>query len=123
MRTGKQSVNLASINMKVLRSFPVPLFPAAEQDAIVEAVEDQLSLIDHLENDIEVRLKGAQALCQSILRYAFIGQLVPQDSNDEPANELLKRIAIEREERIRLARIARQASPGTRTPRGRARKQ
>ena len=42
MRTGKQSVNLASINLTVLRSFPVPLFPASEQDAIVEAVDEQV---------------------------------------------------------------------------------
>jgi type I restriction enzyme S subunit len=122
MRTGKQSVNLASINMTVLRSFPIPLFPPAEQDAIVEAIEDQLSVIDHLEQDIERRLTGAQKLRQSILRHAFTGQLVPQDSNDEPASELLKRIAIDREERSRFARATKQAAPRNRVPRGRTKK-
>ena len=122
MRTGKQSVNLASINMTVLRSFPVPLFPAAEQDAIVEAVEDQLSVIDHIEHDLELRLTGANSLRQSILRHAFAGQLVPQDPNDEPASELLKRIAIEREERNWVARAAKQAAPRTQMPRGRTKK-
>ena len=39
MRTGKQSVNLASINMTVLRSFPIPLTSEAEQEEIVERVE------------------------------------------------------------------------------------
>lgn len=112
MRTGKQSVNLASINLTVLRSFPVPLFAVAEQDAIVEAVEDQLSVIDHLERDLDARLQSAQALRQSILRHAFTGQLVPQDPNDEPASELLKRIATEREERAQLAAVAkRKAKP------------
>lgn len=53
--------------------------------------------------DLDARLKSAQALRQSILRHAFTGQLVPQDPNDEPASELLKRIATEREERARLA--------------------
>lgn len=106
MRTGKQSVNLASINMTVLRSFPVPLAPAAEQEEIVELVEDQLSVIDHLEADIETKLKSAQALRQSILRHAFTGQLVPQNPKDEPAAELLKRIAAQR------AEIARQAQAG-----------
>jgi len=81
--------------------FPLP--PYHEQDAIVETVEDQLSVIDHLERDLDARLKSAQALRQSILRHAFTGQLVPQDPNDEPASELLKRIATEREERARLA--------------------
>lgn len=108
MRTGKQSVNLASINLTVLRSFPVPLFPTAEQDAIVEAVEEQLSLIDQLERDLEIRLRSAQALRQSILRHAFTGRLVPQDANDEPAGELLKRIQAEKEERARVARAAKQ---------------
>jgi type I restriction enzyme S subunit len=101
MRAGKQSVNLASINLTVLRSFPVPLAPAEEQEVIVEAVEDQLSVVDHLEADLDAKLAAAQALRQSILRHAFTGQLVRQDPNDEPACELLKRIAAEREGRAR----------------------
>jgi type I restriction enzyme, S subunit len=63
--------------------------------------EDQISVIDHLEADLETKLKSAQALRQSILRHAFTGQLVAQDPNDEPAAELLKRIAAERAERAR----------------------
>ena len=80
--------------------------PTDEQQAIVEAVEDQLSVLDHIEADLETKLKTAQALRQSILRHAFTGRLVPQDSNDEPASELLKRIAAEREERARQALAA-----------------
>ena len=53
------------------------------------------------------KLKGAQALRQSILRHAFTGQLVPQDPKDEPAAELLRRIAAEREARARQALAAR----------------
>jgi len=45
-----------------------------------------------------------QAVRQSILRHAFTGQLVPQDPNDEPASELLKRIAAEREAMYRALR-------------------
>ncbi len=83
---------------------PVLLPSLAEQEAIVEAVEDQLSVIDHLEADLDAKLRSAKALRQSILRHAFEGRLVPQDSNDEPASELLKRIAAEREEHARQAK-------------------
>lgn len=102
----------AGVSGSDVKALPVPLPPIAEQAAIVEAVEDQLSVIDHLERDLETRLQSAQSLRQSILRHAFTGQLVPQDPNDEPASELLKRIATEREERAQLAAVAkRKAKP------------
>lgn len=95
------------------RNIPVALPPEAEQEAIVEAVEDQLSVIDHLEADLETKLKSAESLRQTILRHAFAGQLVPQDQNDEPASELLKRIAAEREARAREAAAANQTNNKT----------
>jgi type I restriction enzyme S subunit len=76
-------------------------------------VEDQLSIIDHLEADIDKKLKTAQPLRQAILRHAFTGQLVPQDPSDEPASELLKRIATEREARTREAAAAKRAAKKT----------
>ena len=79
-----------------LKMTPVLLPPLAEQEVIVEVVEDQLSVIDHLEDDLDARVYSAQALRHSILRHAFAGQLVPQDPEDEPATELLKRIAAQR---------------------------
>ncbi len=99
MRTGKQSVNLASINLTVLRSFPVPLVPAGEQEAVVEAVEDQLSLIEHIEADLGTKLDSAGALRQAILRHSFGGKLLPQEAADETAKDLLNRIATKRGER------------------------
>jgi len=96
----------------------IPYPALVEQEAIVEAVEDQFSVIDHLEADLDAKLKSAQALRQSILRHAFTGQLVPQDPNDEPASELLKRIAAEREARAREAAAAKQASKEQKKPRG-----
>lgn len=113
MREGKQSVNLASINLTILRSFPLPIAPPGEQEAIVEAVEDQLSVIDHLEAELDAKLKETQNLRQAILRQAFTGKLVPQDPNDEPASELLQRIAAERAAR------ASEAKPKPKKPSGR----
>jgi type I restriction enzyme S subunit len=95
-----------NLNLSIVREIVLPLPPGEEQEMIVEAVEDQLSVIDHLESDLGSKLKGAQALRQSILKAAFEGKLVPQEPNDEPASELLKRIAAERAERERLAKQA-----------------
>jgi type I restriction enzyme S subunit len=89
-----------------LRELPIALPGLSEQEAIVDAVEGQLSVIDHLEADLDARLTSAQGLRQSILRHAFSGKLVPQDPNDEPASELLGRIAAEREQRAREAAAA-----------------
>jgi len=114
-----QMVGQANVNGSKLAGFCFPLPPEDEQHAIVEAVEAQLSVIDHLERDLDARLKSAQSLRQSILRHAFTGQLVPQDPNDEPASELLKRIAAEREERARLAALAKRKAKPARAGRAR----
>lgn len=106
LKAGKQSVNLASINLTVLRSFPVPLPPSAEQETIVAAVQAQLSVVEQLEAGIDAKLQSAQALRQSILKHAFTGKLGPQDPDDEPASELLQRIAAERKARVQEAAAA-----------------
>jgi type I restriction enzyme S subunit len=105
-RVKKATTSVAAVYAKDLFPLPVAVPPVAEQQAIVEAVEDQLSVIDHLEADLDAKLTNAQALRQSILRDAFSGKLVPQDPNDEPASDLLKRIAAEREQRAREAAAA-----------------
>jgi len=96
-RTGKQSVNLASINMTVLRAFPVPVAPGSEQRTVVEEIEAQLSICDAVERQLDAEAVRATRLRQSILKRAFEGRLVPQDPKDEPASELLARIRAGRE--------------------------
>ena len=95
-RSGKQTTNLASINLSVLSSFPVPVPPATEQQRIVAEVERRLSVIQQAETVVGASLKRAGRLRQSILKQAFSGKLVPQDPNDEPASALLERIRAER---------------------------
>ncbi|EAP5925510.1 restriction endonuclease subunit S, partial [Salmonella enterica] len=48
------------------------------------------------------------ALKQTILQLAVMGKLVPQDSNDEPASELLKRIAQEKAQLVKDGKIKKQ---------------
>ncbi|EJH2659961.1 restriction endonuclease subunit S [Salmonella enterica] len=48
------------------------------------------------------------ALKQTILQLAVMGKLVPQDPNDEPASELLKRIAQEKAQLVKDRKIKKQ---------------
>ena len=95
-KKAKQTVNLASINMTVLKNLPVPIPGFSEQQQIVAEIESRLSVCDKLEETIEQSLLQAEALRQSILKKAFAGKLVPQDPSDEPAEKLLARIRAER---------------------------
>ena len=70
----------------------IPLPPLAEQHRIVAEIEKWFSLIDLIENgksDLQTAIKQTKSI---ILDLAIHGKLVPQDPNDEPASELLKRI-------------------------------
>ena len=101
-----QTVGQANVNGTKLAAFTFPLPPVAEQEAAIGTSENQLSVIEQLEADIDAKLQSAQTLRQSILKHAFTGKLVPQDPHDEPAAELLKRIAAERTARTRQSAAA-----------------
>lgn len=102
IKAGKQTTNLASINLGVLRLFPVPIPPAEEQAEIISQVDEILSQIDATEKQIEHGLLRASRLRQSILNEAFSGRLVPQDPKDESASRLLERIRVEKAPRSDL---------------------
>ena len=74
-----------------LRVSPIPLPPADEQAEIAARVWLALGDIYVLQTHCQAELARASALRQSILKEAFSGKLVPQDPDDEPASELLKR--------------------------------
>ena len=74
-----------------MKLFPLP--PASEQEKIVSRIELIFDKIDLLENDKENLDTIIKQTKSKILDLAIHGKLVPQDPNDEPAEELLKRIA------------------------------
>lgn len=96
LAVGKQTTNLASINMGMLRAFPVPVPPAAEQARIAQVVSESLEAADAMKASIDKALAQCAAQRQKILHAAFSGQLVPQDPADEPADALLARIRASR---------------------------
>lgn len=102
---GKQTTNLASINMTMLRIFPVPLGPAAEQREVLTQLESQIESLNRQEQAVELGLKQSAVQRKNILKAAFSGQLVPQDPNDEPASVLLERIRAERVERDKQPKV------------------
>ena len=76
----------------VLKNFFIPLPPLSEQQRIVEEIERWFKLIEIIEQgkaDLQTTIKQAK---NKILELAIHGKLVPQDPNDEPASELLKRV-------------------------------
>jgi len=99
-----RGIAYTGINIETLKALPLPLPPFEEQQEIVAEVERRLSIVDELEAQVEADLKRAGRLRQSILKRAFAGRLVPQDSNDEPAEKLLERIRAERTESERNGR-------------------
>ena len=83
---------IKNVPLKAINEFFVPLPPFNEQKRIVEAIEQWFELIDQLERnkqDLQEAIKQNKA---KVLALAIHGKLVPQDPNNEPAIELLKRI-------------------------------
>jgi len=86
------STNQKELYIGVLSDLSFPLPPFAEQQRIVKEIEYWFILIDQIEQDksnLQTVIKQAKS---KILDLAIHGKLVPQDPNDEPASELLKRI-------------------------------
>ena len=80
------------LSVKTISDVKVPLPPINEQKNIVSAVNTWFRYIDNIEQDkseIESYIKQTKS---KILDLAISGKLVPQDPDDEPAIELLKRI-------------------------------
>ena len=87
--TGSGREGLPKYNLEQM-GFPLP--PLTEQQRIVAEIEHWFALIDQIEQgkaDLQTIIKQTKS---KILDLAIHGKLVPQDPNDEPAIELLKRI-------------------------------
>lgn len=85
-------VSQSNINAKKLQAYEFDLPPMSEQLEIVRRVNELFSRADLFERQYLDARKAFSRLTQSILAKAFRGELVPQDSNDESAGKLLKRI-------------------------------
>ncbi|KAA2426703.1 restriction endonuclease subunit S [Alistipes onderdonkii] len=76
----------------VLKNFFIPIPPKEEQKRILSEVDKWMSFVDDIDTnckDLQLYIKHTKS---KILDLAIHGKLIPQDPNDEPAIELLKRI-------------------------------
>ena len=86
------SAGQVNISLTQSQNMRIPLPPLAEQQRIVTEIEKWFALINQIEQgktDLQTIIKQTKS---KILDLAIHGKLVPQDPNDEPAIELLKRI-------------------------------
>ena len=81
-----------NVNGTTLAALAIPIPPYREQLRIVEEAKKWLSVIDGLDVEIDDLQTYITQVKSRILDLAIHGKLVPQDPNDEPAIELLKRI-------------------------------
>ena len=80
------------LNQDNLNKIEIPLPPLEEQRRIIAQVnlwQRCLMELETSENELNESVESAKS---KILDLAIHGKLVPQDANDEPASELLKRI-------------------------------
>ena len=88
----KDGTTVDNIDFDKFKYLPIPLAPITEQRRIIAETKHWFALIDQIEQgrlDLQEAIKHAK---NKILDLAIHGKLVPQDPNDEPASELLKRI-------------------------------
>ena len=81
-----------NISKEIIVNTAIPLPPLPEQERIIIEIERWFAFIDEIEQnktDLQFIIKKTKS---KILDLAIHGKLVPQDPNDEPASELLKRI-------------------------------
>ena len=81
-----------TVGLDTLRSLYVPIAPIEEQERIVAKIKHLLLQISFLEAGKGKLVAAIKQAKSKILDLAIHGKLVPQDPNDEPASELLKRI-------------------------------
>ena len=88
----KGVVGQQRVHKEIFKDLHIPLPSISEQHRIVTEIEKWFALIDQIEEgkvDLQETIKRTK---NKILDLAIHGKLVPQDPNDEPTIELLKRI-------------------------------
>ena len=92
VRDSMKGVGITRIILKQMELWDIPLPPFAEQKRIVAAAEQLLQITDGVERNQIALGKQIKKSKERLLDLAIHGKLVPQDSSEEPAIDLLRRI-------------------------------
>ena len=87
-RNGKQSVNLASISLSMIRKMPVIVPANGQAQRIVALLREQMESYDRLESALTESRNRGTALRRSLLAAAFSGQLTGQSSDLDQVEEM-----------------------------------
>ena len=90
-----------NISKDIIVSFLICIPPLAEQQRIVQKIEELFSQVDKIEEEKQSLLKLIDRAKEKVLDLAMKGKLVKQDPDDEPASVLLEKIF---EEKKKLAK-------------------
>jgi type I restriction enzyme S subunit len=92
------TTNIAHLALGRFKKVEFPVPPVEQQRQVVDVTAARLSHIEDVNRDTKRALDRVATLRRSLLAAAFSGRLVPGDPDDEPASELLARIAKTRAE-------------------------
>ena len=104
-----KGVAYPAINDDRLYKALIPIPPVAEQHRIVSAIDSvNMPLCEYGSKEETLRILNTsfpENLKKSILQEAVQGKLVPQDPSDEPAEALLERIRVEKQQLIKEGKV------------------
>ena len=89
---GKANGLIPGLKRELLLGLFIPMPPALEQQRISKRIKELQESIDNLESSGKAILEEVYSAKSKILELAITGKLVPQNPDDEPTSELLKRI-------------------------------
>lgn len=97
-KNGKQTTNLASINISVLSNLPIPLVSIEEQIEVVNKLDFHFSIYNNTKESVETAINEILKFKFLILKKAFTGNLVERDPTDGKVSALLTNIDLEKKE-------------------------
>lgn len=97
----KSGTTVENVNFDEFQRVLLPIAPLHEARRIIAATNDATQVVTAIENDKVALAEYVAKTKDKILDLAIHGQLVPQDSADEPAYVLLERIRAEKKELVK----------------------